>query len=88
MLKRYFVVQCIANLLLFLERNPTYCTFISSTEEARMLAIIENYMETYSPLEVQTRESKTTSWQSMKPFAQLLQSHNKTIFQFGELMLF
>jgi hypothetical protein len=84
MLRKYFIVQCVANLLLFLERNEEeFRQYCSEKEEIKMLAMIEDYMNSYTPLEVQTKESKTTSWQSIKPFAGLLQSHNKTIFRLG-----
>lgn len=46
-LKRYLLLQCLANLLICIERNPEYRQYCPIEEETEILACLVDFMKTY-----------------------------------------
>lgn len=81
-LARYFVVLILSNMLLFAEKyNFKSEQFDLDSHEARR--IISEFIYENTPLFISEKEGKTTSWQSVKPFAHFLQSNDELLFSVG-----
>jgi hypothetical protein len=93
MICRYTIALIFANILLHVEKakslDPSYESTI--VEHAQKLTAIqqtvEHFTTTYTASQICQKEGQSTSWQSIKPFAHLIQAQQEVVAVMGAMSL-
>lgn len=95
MILRFQIVQILANIFLTLEKDKD--SFTSPQFELVKVChkdnlsdcyrAIQHFNQTYPATTISAKEGQTTSWQSLKPFAHLLQADDEEIVVLGALSM-